>query len=674
VNINPAAIRRAIEQELDDTPDVLPFKVADARKEGSLWFVQVRNAAGPPQPLDEGYEGAQVWWPEPMPGAADVLTVLPEQEEMVLRFATSEPPSTGGTVFLYPPRFLEKLLAVWNSQSWADHCVRWAKTVLPTKQPTGKDLDVKHFPRLRHAQRAAFALPRWPVGFLWGPPGTGKTTTLGSLLAAYLLENPEHRILLLSTTNAAVDLALVSVDKALVKLAPRLQAAQGTRQTCKRIGSHFLPKYYEGRAHLLPQKDPVLIRELIEHAAKRPDERNVHAYASWKAKEEQLRQRLRQAALDVLRNSRLAAMTTTRAAYDFEVLRSLSPFDLVVVDEASQVSLAYAAALAPLGRKSLFAGDPEQLAPIVRSAEDEALSWLGQSAFDLREEDAPEATTCFLDEQFRMARPICEVVSRVFYQGRLKVAEGCEGNKSWRKEREVGVEENERVQLVGITAEGQWSAQYGGPIRHESADHIVTLVKHHLHHLETEDITILTPFRAQRSLIRSKLRQAEIAGVTVSTVHRAQGSERKVIFFDPVQSDSKFLNLQTGPRLINVALSRAKALLYIFASSGDLRNPHLTIVANCLGRGALARTPLFCELSNHPNFPNIMNGQIFGYLAMKLQFKQLIHGGSSFVTREIPSQQRRQISLDGARTLCGDPSKCPKGHKPNGTPPTRCVA
>lgn len=674
MTLNPATIRRAIEQELDDTPDVCRFTVIECRAEGLLWFVKVRNAGGPPAPLDDSYEGAQVWWPGPVKGAGDVLTVIPEDEELVLRYATSPPPSAGGTLFLYPPRFLEKLLEVWKLQSWADQCVRWSQTVLPTQQPVGKGTDARHFARLRPAQRAAFDLTSWPVGFLWGPPGTGKTTTLGSLLASYLLDNPDHRVLLLSTTNAAVDLALVSVDKSLAEAAPRLPVAQSLRQTCKRIGSHFLPKNYEGRSHLLPQKDPALVRALIEHAAKRPDEHNAHAYASWKAQDEQLRLRLRQAALDVLRTSRLSALTTTRAAFDFEALRSLSPFDLVVVDEASQVSLAHAAALAPLGRKSLFAGDPQQLAPIVRSEEVEAVAWLGRSAFDLREAGVPESATCFLDEQFRMARPICEMVSNTFYEGRLKVAEGCETDKSWRQVREVGVENRERVQLVGIIAEGQWSAQFHGPVRQESADHIVTLVRHHLHKVETEAIAVLTPFRAQRSLIRSKLRQAEISGVTVSTVHRAQGSERKVILFDPVMGSNKFLTGLTGRRLLNVALSRAMAALYIFASPGDLRNPHLAIVASCLGRGELQRTPLFCELVNHPDFPRVMHGQVFGYFGMKLGFKELIHGETSLVAKEVATQQRRQISMDGARTVCGDPNKCPKGHKPNGTPRTQCVA
>ena len=51
----------------------------------------------------------------------------------------------------------------------------------------------------------------------------------------------------------------------------------------------------------------------------------------------------------------------------------------------------------------------------------------------------------------------------------------------------------------------------------------------------------------------------------------------------------------------------------------------------------------------------------------------MFHGGTSFVTKEVATQQRRQISMDGARTRCGDPNQCPLHHKPNGTPRTQCV-
>lgn len=57
--------------------------------------------------------------------------------------------------------------------------------------------------------RAAAGLSALEVGFLWGPPGTGKTATLGALAHAAFAAN--RRTLIVSHTNDAVDALLHSV-------------------------------------------------------------------------------------------------------------------------------------------------------------------------------------------------------------------------------------------------------------------------------------------------------------------------------------------------------------------------------------------------------------------------------------------------------------------------------
>ncbi|MFD1893350.1 hypothetical protein ACFSCU_09050 [Ottowia beijingensis] len=87
----------------------------------------------------------------------------------------------------------------------------------------------------------------------------------------------------------------------------------------------------------------------------------------------------------------------------------------MVFDEASQVGLAHALALMPLGRSYLFAGDPQQLSPVVRSSATLVQRWLGSSPFSKK--PAGGSSVCFLDEQSRMAEPICGLVSHLFYDG-----------------------------------------------------------------------------------------------------------------------------------------------------------------------------------------------------------------------------------------------------------------
>jgi hypothetical protein len=64
----------------------------------------------------------------------------------------------------------------------------------------------------RQAGAVAMAVTR-PTTFIWGPPGTGKTSTLGYIMAN-LLERGE-RVLFVSNTNRAVDVGMMSLLSAL---------------------------------------------------------------------------------------------------------------------------------------------------------------------------------------------------------------------------------------------------------------------------------------------------------------------------------------------------------------------------------------------------------------------------------------------------------------------------
>jgi superfamily I DNA and/or RNA helicase len=92
-------------------------------------------------------------------------------------------------------------------------------------------------------------------------------------------------------------------------------------------------------------------------------------------------------------------------------------------------------------------------------------------------------------------------------------------------------------------------------------------------------ILILTPFRPQRRLIRDTLDACGLRRVRVSTVHAAQGAEMHTVIFDPVKGNSRFLTDPDGPRLLNVAISRAQACFVLLASTGDLKHPVLYAIA-----------------------------------------------------------------------------------------------
>lgn len=583
--IDPNDIIYAINEEIRATPDHVDFGVESKVRDGSLWKVFISpNAAGRNE-LDESLEGARVWWKGEPPGTAEVLSVVPDESQINLRYATKEPPARGEKIRIYLPKYLEKLVTVWEDDPWADLCLRWLDRIETSSvADENRRLQSGAFPWLRKAQRQAFALPRFAASFLHGPPGTGKTRTLGAMIAQHVVQFPNERVLLLSTTNVAVDEALVAADKALAEL-PGSNVERIRFDQCKRAGNHFVASRYAARDHLLPKQDPALLQELIRLEAKRPREEDVQAYAAWKQRTEQIRSQMKANAVAVLKESRLIAMTTTRAVYTFDSVRESYPTSLIVFDESSQVGLAHALALAPLGRRSLFTGDPFQLAPIARSDSTAAREWLGRSMFAVR--PGSDDAKCLLNEQSRMAEPICQVVSKTFYQGRLRVAADCK--QEWLRKRDLDSYRTmkQHVNIHSVSGDHNYSQKYGGWIRFESAELTAHLVET-LYEEADSDILVLTPFRAQRRLIRTFLKNKGLRGVRVSTVHRAQGSECHTVIFDPVNGSNDFLNNDDdAPRLINVALSRAMARLVVLLSPDDLKNPILarinSIVKNLAG-------------------------------------------------------------------------------------------
>ena len=595
-------IIQAIQAELNDTPEYYEYIVKRCEKVEDIWMVFVDIEAGY-DGLDQTFEGSLAWWSHPQKGSGDVLSILPESEQINLRYVTSTPPDKGMKIRIYPPRYLDALSSCWENSKWAKTCLSWKKRVI-----TDRSFDVKHtlssasFPWLRKNQKEVFNIIGYQASFLQGPPGTGKTTTLGALLSQYLVTFPNRKVLLLSTTNSAVDQALVSVDKSLERFHDK-KMVENIRKHCFRIGNHFIASKYTDRRYLLPVKDETLIKELIDIQARRPDRDEVEAYAKWKVKEEFIKTKIRKQSADVMIQSQLVAMTTTRAIFTFDELQKIGNYDLIVFDESSQIGLAHALALAPIGKFCLFAGDPEQLAPVAVSKQRIAQHWLGKSIFSFVGVKAHNL--CFLSEQSRMTARISDLISNMFYHGKLKVASDVKDDPKWKRDRELersSILGKRRISIVKVPKKGIWSKKYHGPIRYESAEMIKNILSEMY---DEKSVVVLTPFRAQRTLINIFLRKASInKRYQARTVHKSQGSEFHTVIFDPVDATNKYLMTDDARRLLNVALSRAQARIVILMHETDLKNPLFKQVSILSENQHLAKEKIdISEIIDNDNFP-----------------------------------------------------------------------
>ncbi len=522
------------------------------------------------RPFDEALEGARSWWPGEPPGKADVFAVDPDRPSVLLRRVLGPVPQANQIMQLYEHDYYGPLATLWSTERLSERALESLSYPGGDITPPAGALDLKP---LREAQRTALGLTRYPVSLLWGPPGTGKTTTIAMLAADELASGRSGRIVLTAPTHIAVDQAVRALDDVLER------AGLGDlRGRVKRIGSGVDPKLFAGREHLLPVADLPALAQLSALLEEEPPRSDLQAWSGWKQDIDIQRGKLRAPVAQLLRDNACIALTLTSAFFWFDALLTAG-IDLVVIDEASQVGGPAARMIATTARRALFAGDPRQLAPVVRTKAPDHRKVLSQTAFDI----AGEAPRVFLNEQSRMAPPICRIVSKVFYDNRLIVAHRERLSKTWLREHSpfyIGGRQHSQIDIHRIDDESTWSSVYKGPIRHASAVAALELVDALMGSgVGSEDILVLTPFRAQRMLLRRMLAARRVNGIDVRTVHRAQGGERAVVLFDPVNGASAFLEGRQGERLINVAISRAQSQVSLFLSAGDLRHPVLRYIA-----------------------------------------------------------------------------------------------
>ncbi|GIV16713.1 MAG: hypothetical protein KatS3mg022_2148 [Armatimonadota bacterium] len=398
-------------------------------------------------------------------------------------------------------------------------------------------------------QRAAIQLSaNAPVLFVWGPPGTGKTTTLAWIAEACVRRG--ESVLLVSNTNVAVDRALT-----------KLLDAVGT-------DGEWMRKMAQGAILRLgvseqPHLQPLLLSTHLE----RRDTRDTSAD---KGEHGSQRERRR-----LTEKAQLIACTLAKAATD-PYLRERR-FDVLLIDEGSMAPLPYVAALSALCRKRVvIGGDFRQLPPISMVQEEEEARWLNTDIFQQTGVVSPDGSVqhrwnlVALVEQWRMRTPICELVNEPMYEGMLRTPEHLHGVPE------------ECLYLVDTAPLRACSDRTSGHSHFNIASALVCVGL--TQRLLTENpflrVGIVTPYNAQASLIHAMLLDCDLAHeVRVATVHRFQGEERQVIIFDCVDAPpfgwvGQFLRggspAEESTRLLNVAVTRAQQQIYLVGDAGYL--------------------------------------------------------------------------------------------------------
>lgn len=569
MGLTPDRIVEALSEERALNLKGAPFEVVGSSWEDGYIILSVKPLKTPHKlPLDDGLEGARARWGAELEFGGIIKLIDADRDRVVLQSTAGALPPAGDTVWVYPNDFLGPLIDMWASPIANRAAIRLkqSREELEPLQPVEKLPDI--FSELRDRQVSAVQSTAYRCAIVIGPPGTGKSFTIGAIVAHLLTRFPNARVLVVGPTNVAVDTAILAIDDWLTRIQrPDLASS------VKRIGAHFDPRKYVDRPHLLAAGIADRVTHYLLLEASEPSKAKVGEYVKWKELMAAARASLGADIQATASTARVVGVTVATAIRWHGALTERR-FPFVVCDEASQVLGPAAMMIATMGDRTLFAGDPQQLSPIARSDNAATRRILVRTAFDV----FGHVKTTRLNEQSRMTQAICTAVGSTFYDGDLIVCKKARRDPDWRSARSpffVDGREVPRVCFIPVAEGALYSPKYGGFIRFGSAEQVLKAVDQLAgSYVEPKEIVVLATFRAQVALLRSMLRRNHPT-VNVSTVHRAQGSERTLVIFDPVDASSAFFEGAEGDRIINVAISRAKAHVIIPYHPDDLKKPAL---------------------------------------------------------------------------------------------------
>jgi hypothetical protein len=355
-----------------------------------------------------------------------------------------------------------------------------------------------------------------------GPPGTGKSTTAAEIDVQLVRRDAGVRILVCSQSNHGT-------DNMLTKVLPFLPDA---RERIARVG------FYE-RVGMAAE---------TFYAPSGSDLRNRNI------------------------------VFTTIDSLALQDMAGASLYDYVILDEANRAGVLDSLLALARGKRMILVGDPMQLQPVVSSAAADALAGTpesGSSLFTLlMQRGFPEHATVFLDEQNRMHPVLGELVSRVFYGGRVANGPAApdavlpsglfSGPLIWVDTRSLSGSEESRGKTASLSnqAEAQLVAQI--------ASNLVASLSPDV------SIGVLAAYADQRDLIR---RLTAAAGILdrirpeIDTIDAFEGREKDVVILSLVRSNRRreigFLGLE---QRLNVAVSRARRLLVIVGDGSTLQS------------------------------------------------------------------------------------------------------
>ena len=403
-----------------------------------------------------------------------------------------------------------------------------------------------------------------PITFVWGPPGTGKTTTLAEIALQHI--NQGERVLMVSYSNVSVDGAIMKVwDKETEHSLGKL-VRYGYPRDQEVLDNEYLTAY-----KLALKKHPDLReqRERLLEERKHLD-RKSERFIDIGNQLKKIRTKLIDEEKRAVEDAMFVATTVSKAVADS--LLYDGTFDTVIIDEASMAYIPHVVFAASLAQKHFVCmGDYMQLPPIVQSKEAEELNtdiFRYCGIVDAVETKRGHKWLCLLDTQRRMHPDIADFASQYMYRKLLKSApEMTDMRKNIVASKPFS---GDALRLVDLSGMMSVCLRAGESSRFNVLSAIISMGLA-VSAAEKNTVGIITPYSAQSRLIHALAKDVmekhkDLKPIACKTVHQFQGSEEDIIIYDAVdcyvQERPGVMLTSTkndyANRLFNVALTRAK--------------------------------------------------------------------------------------------------------------------
>lgn len=385
------------------------------------------------------------------------------------------------------------------------------------------------------------------IEFVFGPPGTGKTTHLASnVIIPLVKENYNLKVLVLTPTNKAADV-----------LVRRIMSEMGTDHSYE----NWLVRF-GGTSDEIIEQSEVYKEKTFDIRSKQKN---------------------------------ITVTTIARFPYDYFMQQGLRLYlhsldwDYIIIDEASMIPLANI--VYPLYKKTpkkfIIAGDPFQIEPIT-SVE----LWKDQNIYKMVELNSfsnPKTVphdykVISLQTQYRSVPEIGNVFSRFAYDGILKHNRKSDSIRPLNISDTIDIKPLNIIKFPVSRYESIYRSKrlnnsssyqiYSALFTYEFTVYLSRIISgNNLD--ENFKIGIIAPYRAQADLIEKLIVSEKIPeniDVQVGTIHGFQGDECDIVFVvfnpPPYISDRKdmFLNKKT---ILNVSVSRARDYLFIVMPDDD---------------------------------------------------------------------------------------------------------